>query len=727
VQEAGGRRGDEQTPAASPIAGSGPKLDGRPLIPGGEAHEVRSYATSPRLPGASFRILANVLDAPLLILRDDLREMPADEWKATEAWLTALGRAQPAPVGMVLPLELPGRFGRRGELWGVELLRWLRWSAPEPIRLIPVLAVAWQPLEMILRAKHEPLLVSRGAWFARLPDVLEGSPSFQSRFITQVRTEPEKLKISRADLELLAGGTAGEAARLTHHDLANEGYSASRLWAGYLQALRQASEGTRNTRAAKKALAWAEKVRFTWLDELNQRMHQPSFQQFQVLRRSTAPPKYPEIEDASQLVRGHAKEGLPGVLRVLLVDDEFDKGLAYALLKILFGDVEFSCGLPDDSEKVYCAPGPGSGSWARFVCVKNTRAAAHWLKFWREFKVLSPASSSSYTAWLESWAACLGRRSKDLKDTDLEDVLSFPSDGGDRPLDDSNARPVHPVTVIVLDLRLSRKEPEASYSPDDFESLRFRNAVKRDRPDLPVVMLTASRQALNYVAAMAGAGPQDGWLMKEAPDVPVDDDNSSRSVHYLLNRLHVFSTLGEWYRPALEWQSREITEFSDFWGQSDRTNLLAQAEYHASLLFREVVEGRVPDPLPRRFWGYVSSRTSDSRHSFVARLVARKVAIACLLHCADWNHSGEPEWNLERFQHLLPDTPDAKRKDEKEFSKDISVLFNRDLYLPGLKSAISALLRVEYEWLLKQDWGPASTQCTVYVRRLLEAAMPPSK
>ena len=80
---------------------------------------------------------------------------------------------------------------------------------------------------------------------------------------------------------------------------------------------------------------------------------QPAFQQFQVLGRSTAPPKYPEIEDANQLVRDHAREGLPPVLRVLLVDDEFDKGLADALLKILFGNVDFTSRGPGGNEWVY--------------------------------------------------------------------------------------------------------------------------------------------------------------------------------------------------------------------------------------------------------------------------------------------------------------------------------------------------------------------------------------
>jgi CheY-like chemotaxis protein len=669
----------------------------------------------------------SVLDKPVVILASEAKPLEKSEWESTDAWLKTLGRFGPTALGLVLPLELPGRFGRRGELWGVELLRWLRWSAPESIRLVPVLAVAWQPLEMILRAKHEPLLVSRGTWFARLPDVLEGSPSFQDRFITQVRTEPERLKISLADLEFLSGGSAGEATRLTHHDLANEGYSAWRLWAGYLQALRLASVGTRNTKAAKNTLAWAEKVGFTWLDELKQRMQQPSFQQFQILRRSTAPPKYPEVEDANQLVRDHANKGLPQVLRVLLVDDEFDKGLADALLKILFGNVEFTYRLPDGSEKVYCALGAdsGKGSWARFVCVKNTQAAAHWLRLWREFKALPPASERSYADWLASWAQCIGRNPRGLNGKDLEDVLTFPGADASPPLDACKARPAYPVTVILLDLRLSRKEPEASYSPADFDSLRFRNAVKEDRPDLPVVMLTASRQALNYIAAMAGAGPQDGWLTKEAPDVPVDDDNSSRSVHYLLSRLHVFSTLAEWYRPELEWSSEQIREFAAFWSRPDRDQLLETARREATEIFTRAknppgitVPRTDETEAPVRILGYVTTLHAWT-HPLLPRLVARKVGIACLLQTADWS-AAEPVWDASALNQMVPQ--DELNKCYAVEGIYEAVPFHRDLWIRGRGSPVTRLLVEEYEWLLKQDWGQVGARCKGYVKRLLEAA-----
>lgn len=668
-----------------------------------------------------------MLDAPQLIFRDGPRELPEADWKTTDAWLKALEAVGSSALGMVLPLELPGRYGRRGELWGVELLRWLRWSGPEPVRLIPVLVVAWQPLEMILRAKHEPLLVSRGCWFARLPDVLEGSPNFQDRFIAQVRKDLDRLQISRADLDLLAGGTAGEAARLTHHDLANEGYSAWRLWAGYLQALRHASKGTRNTKAAKQTLAWAEEVSFPWLDDLKRRMRQPAFQQFQVLRRSTAPPKYPEVEDAVPLVRDHAKGGLPPVLRVLLVDDEFDKGLADALLKILFGDVEFSNCLPDGSERAYCAPGtdPEKGNWARFVCVKNTQAAAHWLRFWRECEVPLPPTSSSYAAWQATWAQHLGRKTQGLKEKDLEDVLTFPGPDASPPLDASKAQPAHPVTVILLDLRLSKEEPEASYSPDDFESLRFRNVVKEERPDLPIAMLTASRQALNYVAAMTGAGPQDGWVTKEAPDVEVDNDNSARSVHYLLSRLHVFSTLAEWYRPELGWSSEQIREFAAFWSRPDRDQLLETVRNEASDIFRRAKDPGITIPREKerdpvvRLLGYV--RTLHSwPHPILPLLVARKVAIACLLQTADWKGT-EPEWNALALHQMVPQDERTKRNTAVRGIYD-AVAFHRDLWIPGRASPMTRLLLREYEWLSQQNYGSQDDCCKAAILRNHDAA-----
>lgn len=667
-----------------------------------------------------------VLDKPILILASEIKPIEESAWGSTDAWLKTLGEFKSTALGLILPLELPGRYGRRGELWGVELLRWLRWSAPEPIRFIPALAVAWQPLEMILRAKHEPLLVSRGAWFARLPDVMDGNPSDQECFIVQVRTDPERLKISRADLELLAGGTAGEAARLTHHDLANEGYSAWRLWAGYLEALRQASYGKKNTQPAKNKLAWADKVQFPWLDELKQRMRQPAFQQFQILRRSTAPPKYPKIENAVELVRDHAKEGLPGVLRVLLVDDEFDKGLADVLLKILFGNVEFTYSLPDGSEQVYCAPGadPSKGKWARFVCVKNTQAAAHWLRLWGELKVLPPASAPSYTQWLVAWADRIGKHVHHLNREDIKHALTFPGADGTPPLDATEARPARPVTVILLDLRLGRGEPEASYSPEDFESLRFRNAVKEDRPDLPVIVLTASRQALNYVAAMEGAGPQDGWLTKEAPDVPVDDENSARSVHYLLSRLHVFSTMREWYRPELGWNSGQLRKFAAFWSRPDRDELLKTAREAATDILSlaksssiTVPRTKVADP-PVRILGYVKRRQAWS-HPIVPLLVSRKVALACLLYTADWSHGG-PVWNPQAFHEILPQDELTKRLTKVSAIYDV-VNFHRDLWIPGRASPVTRLLREEYEWLLAQDYGQHNDQCRRFLNNLLQS------
>jgi hypothetical protein len=173
----------------------------------------------------------------------------------------------------------------------------------------------------------------------------------------------------------------------------------------------------------------------------------------------------------------------------------------------------------------------------------------------------------------------------------------------------------------------------------------------------------------------------------------------------------------------LEWDAYQIGEFSTLWTRPDRDDLLDQAKSLATAVFREAVEDRCPEILSGvRFYGYVKSRISNLPHTFLAKLVGRMVASACLLHSADWLPTGEPSWNLMAFQRLLPNGPDGKEKTEKEFSKEVSIVFNRDLYLPGLKSALNALLAKEYEWLVEQDWGSRATQCSPFLNRCLEAA-----
>jgi CheY-like chemotaxis protein len=669
---------------------------------------LRFDRLSRRYPAAARACLAYtdvVLDRPLLILPDDQRELPDDDWRAAERWLDVIESEAPAPLGVVLPLELPGPWGRRGELWGIELLRWLRWSGSDSVRLLPVLAVAWQPLEMILRCKHELLLISPGTRFVRLPDVMDGPPSIIDRFAQHVRAEPLKWGASKEDIDQLAGGSVGEAARLTHHDLANEGYSACRLWAGYVRALRDAG-GARPGRELTQKIAWAQGLRFPWQDELERRQRQPAFQQFQIARRALPPPQYAPIQEAERIVQEHAICGLPPALRLLLVDDEFDKGLADALLRILFGDAEFTAPGPERSEWVYAeASGEGQNNrWVRLACVKNTTAAIHWLKHWRELDAFGDVElSTTHDIWLDAWA------SPGLGVNQLERI------------DYHTAPPAKPITVILLDLRLSREQPEAAYDPHDFDSLVFRRAVKDQRPDLPVIILTASRQALNYAVAMADAGSQDGWLTKEAPDVPIDDANSSRAVHYLLERLHLFSLAGEWYRPELGWSSPQMTEFNRLWQRPDRESLLGDVRQKAGEVFQAARGGRGPKvAYGVRFLGFIQSIMPAPTCRVMQLLVARKVFLACLLDTADWS-AGEPSWNVDEFKRMLPQGEGRWRNKEARGIYDV-VVYTRDLWFPGRDSPFNRLLPEEYDWLLAQDWKGHAAECSAYLDQCRQRA-----
>ena len=692
-----------------------------------------------------------VFDKPLLIFSNNISELPNEKWQSAETWIDILGSASPAPIGVILPLELQPTYG---SLWGIELLQWLRWSSSEAIRFIPVLTVAWQPLEMILRKKQELLLVSRGVRFARLPEVLQGSPNIMERFVKQVRENPDKFKADLTEVEFLAGGMAGEAVRMTHHDLANEGYSAWRLWEGYLQALRDASadrdatKKSRNVKPSRELFAAVEKVEFPkWMSELKHRMRKPSFQQFQALRRDSTPPQYPQEENALNIVRDHAKDGLPAPLRILLVEDEFEKGLADVLLQMLFGKVvlkkytpsefkkaEFTFILPNDSERVYCEsadPLAEKKHWARFVCVRDTESAAHWLRLWKEVSgdedVIPAEANNTYRDWLCRWANHL-----ELKTLPVDEVkdLEFKLTGNNAPyntLDLKSARPANVTTVILLDLRLNRDEPETSYSPEDFASLRFRKVVKKKRSDIPVVILTASRQALNYAAASSGAGEQDGWLTKEAPDVPVDDNNSSRAVHYLLKKLNVFSTLGEWHRPALEWETDTISEFSSFWMSSEREKFLHNITAMSTKLFQDIKAGTQPSvPLGVRFYGYIKSQIADKPYPIMSVLAGRMVMTALFLYSSKCPTNEMPQWDLEALEKILPDSPSGRQLDEP-FNKRLSVILNRDLALPGIKFGIntvfSALLPLEYEWLLKQDYGSNTENCQHFIKIYHDTAL----
>jgi hypothetical protein len=613
-----------------------------------------------------------------------------------------------------LPLELAAPSWPRSRLYGLELLRWLRWSGGKDFRLTPVLALAWQSLDRVLRLKPEVLLVASGTYFARLPEAINigasREPSLLRKFIEKVQIDANAIRASEADLNEAAFGSLGDAARISHHDLANDGYAAWRLWEGYKQALRDADG--RGQKEVREKLRWADAETFSCLPELERKSRQPAFRQFQISRRNSPVPEYPEVPEANGIVRRHAVSGPPAGLRILLVDDEFNRGLAEVLLKILFASACFTFAKVDTdglvSEAFYCDD-KGERRWIRLACVKTARDGVNWLKHWKYVQEEENSLSSGFIDWLDTWRASISAQGAAPNTyNDRGNFLRRAEDAFDSP----TAPPTKPTTVVLLDLRLVKEEPEVVSDPNQLESLRFREWLKNQGVVIPVVMLTASRQVLNYAAAMSGAAPHDGWLTKEAPDVPLDDRNSARAVHYLLERLHLYSTLLEWYGDHLKWKLEWINEYSDFWCDQRRDDLLRQVSELASKTFKDAQSNRCDVDRKQQFWGFIRATVGSAAHPLVAFLVARRVALACLLYTTDWN-AGTPMWNVANFARIVPHDPRGR----VEETIDDIVNFGRDLHIPTTKSPEKHLLREEYDWLLAQNLNMTSESLTDWLSR----------
>ena len=281
-------------------------------------------------------------DRPLLIRQGSI-EVPGDSssWQNGAAWIEGLSRPSHDELcGVILPLELTNSGKKFQESYGVELLDWLRWSAEGEIRFLPVLAVAWQSLNNILRATQNLLLVSPGTFFARLPQPMDHQRQLLRNFVRAVRDREPTMKASTNSIERFANALR-ELSTLTHHDLANDLYAADRLWRGYCRALERANE-IRGDRNLSLEMIRTKTVRFDWQSALVKRMSEPSFRKFLVSHRHHGYPQYPAIQRANEIVQRHVLGGLPSSARVLLVDDEFDRGLADVLLQILFRQSDFT-------------------------------------------------------------------------------------------------------------------------------------------------------------------------------------------------------------------------------------------------------------------------------------------------------------------------------------------------------------------------------------------------
>lgn len=614
-------------------------------------------------------------ESPLLVIGEALAVLPSEDWKDGENWLLSV-EALADIRGIVLPLEIKAcDYQSRQDLLGVELLNWLRWSAKEPYRYLPILAVAWQSLEAILCRTPNLLLATRGTTFARLPDAVEAL----LRYIKGVREKSFEWPHARIeDLERIVGGTQAE--QISYHDLANDFYAAYRLWEGYKYAVATADLQAEVRRTKTVSLSFA--------DTLRSKLARPAVKEYLASRRrQTSPVYYPPTENWQELLRAHAKYGLPGDTRILMVDDLFDKGLAEVLLQLLFKTSGFS--FHRDREWVYSPEG-----WARLVCVKSVREAACWLKHWREVDVFDDLDlgEGDFREWVGLWAdylSCdLNRMETDQLDEISTDVLSHDVDrllGGTKP-----------TTVLLLDLHLEKRTAEPLYDPVRMSSIRLWNAVKEERKELRIIVLTASRQAMNYSAIMESAGQSDGWLTKEGPDITLNDEHSSWAALYLLERIHMFSCLNSWYRDEFGWKLNWREEYSNaylspFWKESQ--NHVAS---ESSRIFETLRSNPIAVSSPfATLYENVTKHVVPAHFPVEIRLIARRLAVAALLETAEWRNE-LPRWDVDKFKLRLNC---SSRKNDLKYPNDVLNFTTMLWFVSYTPKLLGLLLREEYEWL----------------------------
>jgi hypothetical protein len=396
-------------------------------------------------------------------------------------------------------------------------------------------------------------------------------------------------------LRRYATGTAVEAAQVTYHDLANDHYAAYRLWIGYLHALEKSQSQPNldaDTRqASSKELARATASPVPSVAEIEKRQQTPSFQHFKLARSVAQIPAYPRTEGAESIFHKHLVKGLPDKTRVLLVDDEFDKGVADTLLQVFFRQTAFT--VQDREQAVYSSK-QNDVAKARFVCVKTAEAARNWLRYWGELRFSDEALDAMSRGWVHArrtndecrsfgeWLFGLGSN-LGYSEERVRSILKLgsPDDGSpevpevENPLlevakdvlseiDNPDGPPKRMSVVMILDLRLEKGAVPELYDAGFFSSAALRRDVKRAQPKLPIIMFTASRQAMNYASIMAEATDIDGWLCKEAPDSPEDVENSMKALLYLVSRVHMFSGMSDWWHKELGWGPEEEAEYGEF-------------------------------------------------------------------------------------------------------------------------------------------------------------------
>lgn len=651
-------------------------------------------------------------DSPCLVRNGALHAFgERAQWKSASAWLASLGQIEDVPDAFVLPLELASSESNRQDLLGYELLSALRWSSAEAFRGRPVLVAAWQPLEEILKKKPDLLLVRPGVEFSRLPEALKRLEGFMEG-VAAGRIQP----VSVPEIVEVAGGTDKQASRVSYHDLANDFYAAYRIKRGYESLLRSAA--AHKIPGAANELDATEGTRYPWETSVEAKLRSPLVRRFQASRLGLHAPRYPVVADALDILTHHLRDGLPEGTRVLMVDDEFEKGSAEVLLRVLFRQPAFTKQLKDEWVYSELTDKGTQDRWARFVCVRNTALAKNWLAYWEGIRVGEATPPDSWRNWLLRWDEELNPAAQRGDRREPEDVFD---QCREFVLDRHSAGPRIKSTVVLLDLRL---EPvrEQLYSIRDFSSYAFRRHVKEERPDLPIIMFTASRQILNLAELLDSSGEIDGWFVKEGPDIPVDKDdaNSGNSVAYLLERVHLYSTLRGWYRASFDWPVDRKLAYARLFHSKQASDIFAEIGRISDRLFSEILD-RHQQPASREtdtYLSYILERVSDAPFPVCQTLVARRIALAALLWTSDLTPGG-PEWNTDAFASFLPGRP-IKKIVKYVYDK---LNFNQVLWMRSA-GVLSQLLAEEIDWLEAVPWPeakkPAILNALSAQRRLLD-------
>jgi hypothetical protein len=630
------------------------------------------------------------LDRPTVVFGDRIDTIPPDAWGQEDEWIATVSSLS-GVLGFILPLELWLSGKHRQGLHGIRLLYWLRWSREEQTRFVPALTLSWMHQGQILSASRQLLLVSPGTRFARLPDV---DPAVVN-FVEAVRTgtaEPATLASIRR-----CAGTSSFARSITYHALANDSYAAYRLWRGYRYAVEVAASKQPRDRVLSAERKRIEGSHLECVTASESKLKQPWIREFQACTEHIGVPAYPQVEFPESLLCKHVAHGLPEHIRVLFVDDQFDTGLAEALVHILFRKSQFTIRRGD--EWVYAEQTRKSGSSikARLVCVRSAALAQFWLSRWG---ILDYGDTPEFREWLRQWQLQLLGATLDPQSSD---VMNRTFAGRDATIiDNDSAQPLRMTTVVLLDLRLSPETAVGNYDVREFASVQLKNEIKSASSDTVVLMFTASRQASAFAEIMTDVTHADGWLIKEAPDMMADDENSQRAVEYLLAALHLYAGAKNWLRPEFGWSKQQITEYSELYDAASRQSSLDHIDHEATRLFRLVKEDELAAQVRSRNRGILSfvQETVPAKHfRLEQRLICRRVVVATLLWTAKIVGGGLA-WQPGEFVYHV--RGDDRRKAKTVYgSKGIN--FAEALWFCSSKPyVLRLLLSEERQWLSKE-------------------------